>query len=340
MAGMGRERSVGSSRGPGRARRRTVLAFLASAPVAVAAAPASATDATTVTAPRATQALAEALHVTPGATCVQATILAQEIASWLGSDAIAAGLRIDVTGSAEDPRTIAFQMMRGNEVLAIRRFSPGPETCEHLEAAVGLAVALVVRASLLDEVTGVVRPVPKPVPPASPAWALTASAIVALGVVPGTAFGIATQIERAFPPNLGLRIGVLAIASVDNGFDHVAGTFDASVLALRLDACVRGDLTPRTHVQGCAGVLGGALGAAGQGFAASRGAWTAWGASATAAGIDLDLTPRWSLGGEVSLLVPFARTDVGVRLETGGVIDSRQIASAGGALSIGPVYRF
>jgi hypothetical protein len=319
---------------PGRARRVKVAALAALVLVAVAGSTASASEAT---APVATRPLIEALHVTPGATCVEAPALAQEIASWLGTDAIDAGLRIDVTGSAEDPRTVAFQMARGEEILAIRRFSPGPEGCDHLEAAVGLSIALVVRASLLDEITGAVVPVH---PAAALPWAVGAQGLLVLGALPGRALGIGGRIDRALPPNFVFRLGVVAIASEDNGFDHVAGTFDAAVVAFRVDACVRADVTRRTHVHGCAGILGGALGAFGHGFAASRDTWTAWSGSADALGVEFDLTARWSVGAEVSIVVPFVQTSVGVRLETGDVADSRQIAAAGGALSVGPLYRF
>src|SRR5262245_26408038 len=70
--------------------------------------------------------LEDAVRVDPGATCLQADGLVDHIASWLGTDFIDSSLTIDVRGSPHFARAVRFEVQRGGESVAERRFEPGP----------------------------------------------------------------------------------------------------------------------------------------------------------------------------------------------------------------------
>src|SRR5882672_8649630 len=126
-------------------KRRTILAALSAVvvlllptPEALAAGP--------------QRALTDAIQVRPRATCIEATALAEQVGTWLGTDTADADIWVRVEGSGDDSRTVSFEMGRGDRRLHRRRFAPGPERCDHLQAALGLAIALAIRVSLLDEI--------------------------------------------------------------------------------------------------------------------------------------------------------------------------------------------
>ena len=287
------------------------------------------------------KALTDVIDVRPGATCVELARLAEHVRTWLGDDSVDPDVWVRVEGSAEDPRTVSFEMGRGDRVLARRRFEPGPERCEHLQAALGLAIALAIRVSLLDEIIG---PRQEPAPARPPAearpWAVGGAAAASFGVLPGPALGASVSAERDLPPNFALRLGALGLATRDRTFATGPGAFDAEIIALRLDACVRFEFAPRLAGLGCAGLLAGGLFAQGHDFASSRSASSGWVAAATAIGLALGLASRWSLNGEVVLVAPLGRTPVEVLSATGTVAETRDLSSAGVTLTLGPLYRF
>jgi hypothetical protein len=288
------------------------------------------------------KALTDAIDVHPGATCVELGPLAQDVETWLGADTVDADVWVRVEGSTDDPRTVSFEMGRGDRVLARRRFAPGPERCEHLEAALGLAIALAIRVSLLDEIVGPRQEPPPARPPveARRPWAVGVVPAVSLGVLPGAALGAGVSAERYLPPNFALRLGALGLATRDRTFATGPGAFDAEILALRLDACVRFEFVPRLSGVGCAGILAGELLAQGHDFASSRSASSAWVAAASAFGLALGLSDRWSLSAEASLVAPLAHTQVEVLSAAGTVAETRDLSSAGVTLTLGPLYRF
>lgn len=287
------------------------------------------------------RALTDVLDVRPGATCVALAPLAEDVGAWLGADTVDAEVWVRVEGSTDDPRTVSFEMGRGDRVLARRRFEPGPERCENLQAALGLAIALAIRVSLLDEILGPRQESP----PARPAearrpWAVGAGADVSFGVLPGAALGASVLAERDLPPNFALRLGALGLATRDRTFATGPGTFDAEIIAARLDACVRFDFVPRLSGLGCAGLLVGGLFTQGHDFASSRSASSAWIAAASAIGVAIGLADRWSLDGEATLVAPLGHAQVGVLSAAGTVAETRDLSSAGVTLTLGPRYRF
>lgn len=286
------------------------------------------------------KALTDVIDVRPGATCVQLAPLAEHVGTWLGTDTVDPEVWVRVEGSPDDPRTVSFEMGRGDRVLARRRFEPGPERCEHLQAALGLAIALAIRVSLLDEILGP-REAPAPARPAEAhPWAVGGGAAVSLGVLPGAALGASVSAERDLPPNFALRLGALGLATPDRTFATGPGAFDAEAIALRIDACVRIAVAARLSGLVCAGFLAGGLFTQGHDFASSRSASSAWTAAASAIGVTVGLAGRWSLDGEAMLVAPLRRTQVEVLSAAGTIAETRDLSSAGVTLTVGPVYRF
>ncbi len=288
------------------------------------------------------RSLTELIEVHPGASCIDVATLASEVSTWLGADMADADLWIRVDGSPDDPRTVSFEVGREDRVMARRRFAPGPEQCANLEAVLGLTIALALRASLIDEIVG---PAPAEAPPPAPVpapdlWSAGAGGVVAFGVLPGTSLGAAVFAERSLPPSFALRLGLLGIASWNDTFPSPPGAFDAEIFAARLDACVRFDLSSRIVARGCAGVLAGAVLSQGRDFPSSRSASSGWAAAANAVAMRVGISRRWSLEGEVSLVLPFKTMQVGVLSPTGDVAEARDLSSVGVTMSLGPVFRF
>ena len=286
------------------------------------------------------RALTDVIEVRPGATCLEADALAEEVGSWLGAGTADADVWVRVEGSPDDPRTVTFEMGRGEQVLARRRFAPGPERCEHLQAALGLAIALAIRVSLLDEIVGSPRPAEGPVPDTRELWAVSGGAVAAFGVLPGSALGVSLRAERELPPNFALRLGLLGLAAWDRTFATVPGSYDAETVALRADACVRFGLPRWLAVRGCAGILAGGLLAQGRDLPSSRSASSAWIAAADAIDLTVGLTEHWSLDGEATLVLPFERVQIGVHSTTGDVVEARELSSVGVTMTLGTGYRF
>jgi hypothetical protein len=288
------------------------------------------------------QALADAIQVHAGATCLEATAVAEEVASWLGTETADADVWVQVDGSPDDPRVVSFRVGRGDRLLAVRRFSPGPERCEHLQAALALAIALAIKVSLLDEIVGPPEPVAreKPTLETREPWTLSGGALAAFGVFPRVAFGAGVEAQRALPSDLAVRLGVVGLAAWTMNLAGAPGTFDAQIFAGRLDGCVRRDLARRFSAGGCFGLLVGALSSQGHAFPSSRSASTAWTAVASALEMGVGVTDHWSLDTEITLIEPLHRTQVGVLSANGDVVEARDLSSVGATVSVGASYRF
>jgi hypothetical protein len=288
--------------------------------------------------------LRELIRVEPGATCLDAAALVDDVQTWLGTDTADPGLSIEVRGSPDQPRVVEFRTWVGGRVIAHRAFSPAPERCEHLHAALGLAIAMAIRASLFEEIAGAMEEARPRAPEAPPAriqrWAIGADALGALGVLPGASFGAEVRIERALGPTFRARLGVLGLVALGEAFPRTPGTFDAGLVAPRLDLCAAFAVSSRVWAEGCMGLAGGALYANGHAFPSSTSALVPWIAAANGIDLAVDLAGSWSLDASVSVTLPLSATSLVVRDFSGNVIDQRDLPHVGGFLGIGPVYRF
>ncbi|HLK41539.1 MAG TPA: hypothetical protein VKU41_32545 [Polyangiaceae bacterium] len=281
--------------------------------------------------------LTDVIHVRPGATCVEAATLAEHVAAWLGADTADADVWVRVQGSQDDPRDVSFELGRRDRVLARRRFAPGPARCDHLQAAIGLAIALALRVSLLEELVG---PSGEAAFEARSPWSVGGGPIVALGVLPGASLGAGLRIERAFPPNFALRVGAMGLGAWDRTFSTVGGSYDAETWAVEVDACVRLDLATGLAAHACVGLLAGELLAQGRDFASSRTASSGWSAVANAVDLDVALADRWALLAGAALVLPLGSTQVGVLSARGDVVEARDLSAIGVTMTLGPLYRF
>jgi hypothetical protein len=304
-------------------------------------------------------AFAARVSVDPGVTCLDATALVDDVRSWLGDGSVEPDLSIEVHGSAIDPRAVEFRVRRAGRVIASRRFDPGPARCDHLHAALSLAIAMALKASLVDEfaperqeplapttvLPGTVMPAgeanaPAPTHPAEAPWGIGAAPLGAVGVLPGPAVGGELGLERVVVQFLSLRLSALALAARSATFDAAPGRFDAELFAGRLDVCAGFDLPRPLRVRGCVGLGAGVIRAQGYGFPQSRAAAIPWVAIADDLEIVAIIDRRWSMEGAVSLILPLARNSLVVRDFSGTTLAERRLASVGGSVAIGPVLRF
>jgi hypothetical protein len=279
--------------------------------------------------------LSAALEVSPGATCLESERLQDHILGWLGVSKVAQGISIRVQGSPLFARVVSFRIVQGTSTLAERSFEPAPRLCADLHAAVGLAIAMALKASLLESF----RALQRAAAPA-PAWELGFDAIGGMGVTPGLDAGLVLRVSRALSSSLSARLSGLGAVGPYGTFPHERGGFTAWLATGRLDLCALLFEAGASRFSACVGAVGGALYAAGRAFEPSRDQTVAYLALANALEISLALDAHWSLSLGVNVLVPWLRTTFVVRDPEGHVINAHDIAAAGALFSLGPGYRF
>jgi hypothetical protein len=283
------------------------------------------------------QALAAAMTIDPGVTCLDSEALVEHVSSWLGTDRVSAPLAIEVHGSPYFARTVWFRIRRGNETLAERRFEPAPARCDALHAAVGLAIALALKASLLDSLIGARTSGDAH---ASRPYRIGAQALGGVAVAPGTDLGIGLGLQRSVAERFAARFLVLALLGPYGDFQQDRGRFKTWLTIGRLDVCTRFLELHSLDISACVGIAAGALAATGEAFPMSRHALIAYVAVANALEFDLELSARWSLTIAIDVLVPLRRTSFVVRDQAGTITASHDLAGAGALLAVGPAYRF
>jgi hypothetical protein len=292
--------------------------------------------------------LHEAITVEAGSTCLDAETLVEQVQSWVGGDTVDADVVVDVRGSPDQPRVVDFRMLRSGRVVAVRRFDPGPSRCEQLHAVLGLAIAMALKASLIEELAPTVAPLPVPAAPSlpvlradgAPSWAIASGALVAVAILPDSAFGVDARVERALTPTFRARLGLLAVLASGEAFSGTTGHFDAWLLAPRLDLCAGMDVTSGVRARGCMGLSAGGLHAQGYGFPSTQSALIRWLAVANELGVTADLSRRWSIDASATLILPVARNSIVLRDYSGDVLLQRDLASVGWIFGAGPLVRF
>ncbi|HKU37033.1 MAG TPA: hypothetical protein VJR89_02765 [Polyangiales bacterium] len=282
------------------------------------------------------QSLAAAMRTDPGITCLDSANLVEHVSSWLGSDRVAKPLAIEVHGSPYFARTVWFRIRRGDQTLAERRFEPAPARCEDLHAAVGLAIALALKASLLESLIGPQTSGRH----ASRPFRIAAQVLGGFAVVPGTAFGLGLSLQTSFAERFATRLMVLSLLGPYGDFPEDQGSFETWLTVGRLDVCSRLAELSSLDVSVCVGIAAGGLYATGEAFPMSRDTTIAYVALANAVELDLALSTAWSLTLAIDVLVPLLSTSFVVRDQTGKVLDSHDLAAAGALIAFGPAYHF
>jgi hypothetical protein len=283
------------------------------------------------------------LRVQPGATCLSADELAVQVEQWLENAPVAADVTIVVDGSATDPRGVRLHIARDGRTVAERVFEPGPTRCDHLHAAVALAIALALKASpieageqpLADEPV-----VPAPEPAVTRRWSAAGSALATYRLLPELAPGLELSVRYRLNEHFALRMGALGVAAFDVQLAAQAASFDATLAAARADGCGRRQLTDALYGGVCLGLLGGLLHAAGSDVASPRSSTVPVLALAGAAELELSLSLRWSVALGLSMTILLHQVEVGLEDASGAQGSSQGLSNPGFSLGLGPVYTF
>jgi hypothetical protein len=281
------------------------------------------------------QNLAAAMTVERGITCLDSEELADHVSTWLGSDRVSAPLAIEVHGSPHFARTVWFRIRRGDSILAERRFEPAPARCDALHAAVGLAIALALKASLLDSLIGA-----QAHGDANRSFRITGQALGGFAVVPGLDFGLSLGLQHSFAERLAARLSFAGLLGPRGDFQQDQGRFKTWLTLGRIDVCSRFADFASVDISACVGVAAGALYATGEAFPMTRHALIEYVAVANALEVDIDLSTHWSLVIAIDVLVPLRRTSFVVRDHTGTITATHDLAAAGAVLAVGPGYHF
>ena len=279
--------------------------------------------------------LAAAITTDPGITCLDSAELVEHVSSWLGSDSISEPLAIEVHGSPYFARTVWFRIQRGDTTVAERRFEPAPARCDDLHAAVGLAIALALKASLLDSFVDVVghARVKRP-------FRLELQALGGVAIIPGADFGLGMSLQYAITDRFAARLGVLGLLGPYGDFEEDQGRFKTWLSIGRLDVCSRIAELRSLSVSVCVGIAAGALNATGEAFPETRDALIPYLGVANALELDIALGERWSLAVAIDVLVPVRRTSFVVRDQLGTVLATHELATAGALIAVGPAFHF
>ena len=171
-------------------------------------------------------------------------------------------------------------------------------------------------------------------------WSVAGAGLLTYAVVPQLATGIELQLRRAFGEHAQLRGGVISTFAFDVELEESAGTFDATLIAARVDGCARTALASALRGAGCFGLLGGALHVAGHEAMRTTSATVPWLALSAAASLDYVLSPSWSLELGISAGVLLHQVEVGIENTRSAGVENRRLSQVSFAVGFGPVYSF
>jgi hypothetical protein len=325
-------------------------------PAAVAPAPADA--------PAERVAVADAVRLEPGATCLDHARLVEQVVTWLERDALDPRLSIVVEGDPVQPRTLRFTLHDRGRPISERAFAPGPKGCDDLHSVVALAIALAVDATVLESVGITSPPVeppptpppnappstptspppadptptessPPPDPPRRPAWALRGQVrgLLTVGVPPTLGGGGHLALELGFRELVDVQLGVLATSAGPRPVDDASLTI--ALVAARADACV-GPRLRRVRPRLCGGLLAGGALAQGRGFREDYRTTLPWVAVALGGDVRVGLGPRTALSFGLDGLVSLVRPVFDVEEEF-EVRQLRDLPRFGAAIGMGVV---
>jgi len=310
------------------------------------AAPGAATPAPPEVVPM--RSLDQAVQVEAGATCLDPDKLIRRIERWLGRDRIDARIKVDVHGSASDPRAVSFTIDRGAERRAKRTILDAPAECDQLHSALALSIALAIDASDAEGSTG--QPPPPELPsdeallerPAPRYFRLAAALFghASSGLLTDVAAAVTARLELGLLPWLDLRAGMFGSRVGGQTLPVVSGSFAVDLLAARLDACAAHSLG-QLRLLSCAGGMAGSFRTEGQGFSGgSRTEPNRWFALVGGVELQAELASWLALAVSVDLVVPLQKRSIAAAGPTGELEGERQVPPLGVLVGAGPVFRF
>jgi hypothetical protein len=307
-------------------------------------------------------AVADAVSLEPGATCLDHGRLVEQVVTWLERDELDPRLTVVVVGHTTETRTLRFTLHDRGRPIAERSFAPGPSSCDDLHSVVALAIALAVDATVLESVgitpappTAEPEPEPEPEPapdsvpepaiepsplpdltPRRSPWALRAQlrGLLTVGVPPTLGGGGQLGLELGWRDLVDVQLGALATSAGPQRVDEAA-TLSITLVAARADACV-GPQLRRVRPRLCGGVLAGSALAQGRGFREDYRTTLPWVAVALGGDVRVGLGPRTALSFGLDGLVSVVRPVFDVR-EDFQVRQLRELPRFGAAIAMGVV---
>jgi hypothetical protein len=291
--------------------------------------------------------------------------LAAHLVMWLERDRIDAGLSVEVVGDPDDPHAATFVIARDAVRASPRALGRIPDDCQALHAAVALAVAVAVDASVWDAALQATPPTPAPPtssgalteapseppalaparpvePPASPRDRTGPRALarlggsLAVGLTDGAAYGgnVGTILRLRRPIDL-----ELAGTALVGPHGALAGGRVRAVLG-HVDARVCGRLEPRIAVlRACVATGVGAVQVSGRTYAEARTTTVPWVALGPSFDVAIPRSGRVAFAAMLELWVPVLRTNMVALGEGGAPVAAKGLPPLGAVLSVGPIVR-
>ncbi|NOY92156.1 MAG: hypothetical protein GXP55_13240 [Deltaproteobacteria bacterium] len=311
-----------------------------------------------------TRPLDAALSVPEGATCLTRAALVEHTASWLGSGTVDVRQTILIELGRGERVGVGFVLLDGEQVASRRRFARLPEACADRRAALSLALAIALDASVLERLMGTADAGPTPpAEPGEPPRHRDPEQVASEAAEPEPDAGppSAASPERAAEIHLraglgaGLGVGLLPQSSPWGEFSFALSGAGWTLRALAgatwraasplaharvvtqlaagaVEVCVDRDLA-RLQLSGCLGPRLGRLFAQGRDFADSRSTelwWLALGAGLHARyPRDSVVSLRLGIGGHLALLRPVLRV-----VDTEGHVTERRTLARVGLSSV------
>ncbi|MBI5534174.1 MAG: hypothetical protein HY898_15735 [Deltaproteobacteria bacterium] len=309
--------------------------------------------------------------------CLDHGGLAGRATVWLGRDRIDQRVRVRVVETPS--RGVDITVLREGAPVAERHLKPATIPCADLQAAVGLAVALAIDATFLQELmseptTVLAPPVIATSPPAQASAPIQSQPSAQ---TPSLPLAQAAQPQPSPPPlasgpdnraslagkaaihgwvgvvpsttlggSFGVDLGWPSAALQLSGWGTIgresqlgAGRVDVSMLAGRLDGCGRKPMGRWTGI-GCVGAIAGRWVARGGDYRENYAPALPW------AAVAVRVATQWEVGRFVAIEVavdgffPFARPRLDVVGTDGAVATSLQAPAAGFGIGVGPVLTF
>jgi hypothetical protein len=298
-------------------------------------------------------ALDEIVSVDPGATCLDRARLIDRVARWLQRTEVDVPLGVQVRGDADLATRVFFLVKTEPGDSAERRLDNAPSDCDQLHSAVALSIALAIEATLQRPPGSKGLP---DVPDKPPGWQRKPAAHpmhLELALMAGASVGVLTGASFAGTPRLGfsplewLELSIVGLATHLSG-ETIAqvggGSFESTLLAGGLDACIGGETTQGVSFFMCAGGRFGSFRGAGSGFNAGNvTSFKPWWALAGSGQARFWISSAIAVGTSVEALYALAQRDIVVRParpEDDSPEVRRPVSSLGLSVTIGPVFRF
>ncbi|MFV8755594.1 hypothetical protein ACNOYE_34015 [Nannocystaceae bacterium ST9] len=306
------------------------------------------------------RALAEALQVEPGASCLDHATLLQHLQSWRSEPTLDDRIAV-LVHAGDDPRSIGFEVWVGTSPWIERSFDPAPEDCADRHAVVALAIAIALDDTLAEELGLIAGPsepseTPEPtaviqvtddelpqdepepeLPSRRPGLGLTLAAGMFGGMHPQLGAGGLLSFDVRPLPHFDLRFG--GFASHVPGVRFSEGTIASTVAAGRFDMCW-GTLPRTVRLRICGGIAAGALHAAPRGFDRNLPQTLPW--IAALGGIDLVVRLVGPLALELRIdgFVALQRNVLDLSTVNGETVGSLPYGAGGLILAVGPRFEF